>query len=109
MRGFHNVLGLLLSVLYVLLLARPSHLLPKLPDAAMMGWVRPYAHAGTGLLVIYALPLAAIACFLMPRQLMVWFSPRVPPSYEYLLTESFWYLAGYFLLATAVGVLLLFR
>jgi hypothetical protein len=74
-----------------------------------MGWVRPYAHAGTGLAVIYGLPLAAIACFLMPRRLMYWFSPRLPPAYDYLLTESFWYLVGYLLLALAVAVLLLFR
>jgi hypothetical protein len=76
MRAFHSVLGLALAVLYVLVLGRRSPLLPNLPGGAVMGWVRPYAHAGTGLAVIYGLPLAAIACFLMPRRLMYWFSPR---------------------------------
>ena len=109
MRAFHSVLGLVLAVLYVLLLGRPSHLLPNLPSAPTMGWVRPYSPAGTGLVVIYGLPLAAIACFLMPRRLMYWLSPRPGPLYEYLLTESFWYLAGYVLLGLSVGLLLLFR
>ncbi len=47
------MLGLTLAVLYVLVLGRPSPLLPNLPTAAMMGWVREFAHAGTGLAVIY--------------------------------------------------------
>lgn len=106
MRGFHSVLGVLLAVLYAALLAHPAWL-PGLTAAAQ--WARPFSRVGTGLAVAHGLPLAAIACFLMPRRLMLWLSPRVPPLNDYLLTEGFWYLAGYLLLAVAVGLLLLFR
>jgi hypothetical protein len=62
-----------------------------------------------GLLAAYGLPLAAIGCFVFPERLKWWLSPRPPPEFEYLLTESFWYFLGYVLLALSVGVLLLFR
>lgn len=106
MRGFHSVLGVLLAVGYAAILAHPAWL-PGLTAAAQ--FAPPYSRAATGLTMAYGLPLAAIACFLMPRRLMLWLSPRVPPLYEYLLTTGFWYLAGYLLLALAAGLLLLFR
>jgi hypothetical protein len=105
-RGFHSVFGVLLAVVYAALLAHPAWL-PGLTTAAQSA--SPYSHVGTGLTVVYGLPLAAIACFLMPRRLMLWLSPRVPPLYDYLLTAGFWYLAGYLLLAVSAGLLLLFR
>ena len=98
MRGFHSVLGVLLAVVYAALLAHPAWL-PGLSAAAQ--FARPYS--------VYGLPLAAIACFLMPRRLTLWLSPRVPPLDDYLLTPGFWYLAGYLLLAVSAGLLLLFR
>lgn len=106
MRGFHSVLGVLLAVGYAALLAHPAWL-PGLAVAAQ--FAAPYSRAGNGLALAYGLPLAAISCFLMPRRLMLWLSPRVPPLNDYLLTAGFWYLAGYLLLAAAVGLLLLFR
>ena len=40
---------------------------------------------------------------------MRWFSPRIPPDDDYLLTPGFWYLVGYLALIVGIGVLLLFR
>jgi len=62
-----------------------------------------------GWIVALGMPLAAITCFIWPERLMWWFSPRIPPSYDYLLTEGFWYYVGYASLIVGVGVLLLFR
>lgn len=39
---------------------------------------------------------------------MWWFSPRIPPDFEYLLTAGFWYLLGYACLLIGGGLLLLF-
>jgi len=65
--------------------------------------------AARGYWVIYGLPVAAIVCFLFPRRLTWWLSPRPPPLYEYLITDGVWYVLGYCLLAVGIGVLLLFR
>jgi hypothetical protein len=37
------------------------------------------------------------------------FSPRTPPSNDFLLPESSWYCLGYAALIVGIGVLLLFR
>jgi hypothetical protein len=34
---------------------------------------------------------------LRARKPMIWFPPRTPPDYDYLFTESAWYVLGYFL------------
>ncbi len=62
-----------------------------------------------GWLVAFGLPIVAIMCFVAPDRLMRWFSPRIPPDYDYLLTPGFWYLVGYVALIVGIGVLLLFR
>jgi hypothetical protein len=107
-RRIHQALGLGLLALYVVVLFCRSTLLPGL--AASAAYVpHAFSHAGTGLMVAYGLPLAAIVCFLWPERLMWRFSPRTPPDYAFLLTEGFWYALGYFLLLVGIGVLLLFR
>lgn len=104
----HQALGLGLLALYVVALFYRSTLLPGL--AVSPAYVpHAFRHAGTGIMVAYGLPLAAIICFLWPERLMWRFSPRTPPDYAYLLTEGFWYALGYFLLLVGSGVLLLFR
>jgi hypothetical protein len=105
---FHRVLGLLLLALYIYMIAHLSSLLPGLELAPSQVPIRA-SKIGTGWLVIFGLPLLAIGCFLFPTQLMWWLSPRTPPDYDYLLTEGFWYLLGYALLALSFGVLSLFR
>jgi hypothetical protein len=105
-RRFHRLLGLLLASLYVYVVIHKSTFLPNLALAPPVAGSR---KAGTGYLVAFGLPLAAIVCFLWPERLMWWFSPRTPPDYEYLFTEGAWYLLGYVLLAVGVGVLMLFR
>jgi len=62
-----------------------------------------------GWVVAFGLPLLAIVCFIWPERLMRRFSPRIQPSNDYLLTESFWYCMGYAALIVGIGVLLLFR
>jgi hypothetical protein len=104
----HRGLGVVVLCLYVYLMTHLSSLLPGLDLAptpvAMAGNKR-----GTGLLIILGLPLLAVACFLFPTQLKWRFSPRTPPDFDYMLTEGFWYLIGYVLLALSLGVLAIFR
>lgn len=105
-RHFHRGLGLVVAILYVIVLLNRSRLLPHLVVArGSIG----YRGAGTGYLLAFGLPIAAIFCFLRPERLMWWFSPRTPPDFEYLLQENAWYLLGYVLLVVAIGILLLFR
>jgi len=104
---FHRAFGLLLLLVYIFLLAHRSSLLPGLEFTSVHTAI--YGKQGTGWLIVLGLPLTAIACFLIPTQLMWWLSPRTPPDYDYLLTEGFWYAVGYALLALSVGLLSLFR
>jgi len=109
-RRFHLGLGIALAILYIHLVVHQASLLPELaapPPLDHFSWA--FAKSTTGYLVAYALPVAAIACFIWPERLMWWFSPRPPPSYDYLITEGVWYFLGYVLLVVGVGVLLLFR
>ncbi len=112
-RSFHTVLGVTLLVVYVYGVTHLQSFLPGLAAAAQegSGVLRPSrpSRLSRGLLVIYGLPLAGIACFIFRRRLMWWLSPRPPPEFEYLLKEPFWYLVGYVLVGLSVGVLLLFR
>ena len=111
MRHFHRGLGLALLALYVVVLTHRSHFLAGLEfvrSPIPLGGPRS-ANPLSGWLVALGLPLVAIVCFVWPRRLMWWFSPRTPPSYDYLLTENFWYCVGYAALIVGVGVLLLFR
>ena len=105
-RHFHRVLGLIVAVLYVTVLLNRSRFLPQLVIAGRSVGTR---GAGTGYLLAFGLPIAAIVCFLWPERLMWWFSPRTPPDYEYLFQENAWYLLGYLLLMVAIGILSLFR
>ncbi len=105
-RHFHRGLGLILANLYVVVLVNKSRWLPHL---VAVGRPMGGRGAGTGLLLAFGLPIAAIICFLWPERLMWWFSPRTPPDFEYLFQESAWYLLGYVLLVVAIGILLLFR
>ncbi len=108
-RKFHLVLGIALSLLYLFLL---SHLHRILPGLELLPSPLPVPVAdspGFGWLVAFGLPIFAIACFVAPDRLMRWFSPRIPPDEDYLLTPGFWYLVGYVALIVGSGVLLLFR
>ncbi len=105
-RKFHLGLGVLLAVVYVIWVVHPGRGWPSVGIPRSVGYT---GKAGTGILVAYGLPLAAIACFIWPERLMWWFSPRIPPDYDYLFTEGAWYVLGYFLLTIGIGVLLLFR
>lgn len=108
-RKFHLVLGIALSLLYLFLLL---HLRRMLPGLELIPPPLPVAvsdNPGFGWLVAFGLPIVAIMCFVAPDRLMRWFSPRIPPDYDYLLTPGFWYLVGYFVLIVGIGVLLLFR
>ena len=109
-RSFHTSLGVALLLTYLYVVTHQQALLPDLAAAAQGAspLLRPLRFS-CGLLVIYGLPLAAILCFIFPRRLMWWLSPRPPPEFEYLLKEPFWYLVGYVLVALSVGLLLLFR
>jgi hypothetical protein len=106
MRRFHQILGLVLAALYAYW---DTHQGKGSPAVGLAGHLGYGGKAGTGILVAYGLPLAAIFCFIWPERLMWWFSPRTPPDYDYLFTEGAWYLLGYVLLALGVGVLMLFR
>ena len=106
MRTFHRGLGILLAGVYVYWVTHQGRGMPALGLRAPVGYM---GKAGTGILVAYGLPLAAIVCFIWPERLMWWFSPRTPPLYDYLITEPAWYAVGYVLLVIGVGVLLLFR
>jgi hypothetical protein len=109
-RRFHMGLGLLVAALYVYVLLHQATLLPGLgAPSPLEHFSFAFSKSATGDLVAYALPLAAIACFIWPQRLMWWFSPRTPPSYDYLMTEGVWYLLGYVLLVIGVGVLMLFQ
>jgi len=94
------------AAVYLLWIIHPGHgwLVVGIPRS--LGYA---GKAGTGILVAYGLPLAAIVCFIWPERLMWWFSPRTPPDYEYLFTEGAWYILGYVLLILGIGILLLFR
>jgi len=105
-RRFHAGLGVGIIILYAIVLLHQSELLPGLVEK---GIPQISGKASRGYWVIYGLPVAAIVCFLFPRRLTWWLSPRPPPLYEYLITEGVWYLLGYCLLAVGIGVLLLFR
>ncbi len=108
-RKIHLVLGIALSLFYLFLLSHLHRILPGLelnrpplpvaiPDNSAFGWF-----------VAFGLPIVAIMCFVAPDRLMRWFSPRIPPDYDYLLTPDFRYFVGYFALIVGIGVLLLFR
>jgi len=105
-KRFHILVGLSLAAGYFYVLLHREKLLPALSSPAV-GGVAVHG-AARGLLVIFGLPLAAIVCFLWPERLMWWLSPRVPPSYDYLLTENFWYVVGYCLAVIGICVLMLF-
>jgi hypothetical protein len=108
-RPFHTLLGLFLLVVYVYGVTHLEKVLPGLAVAVDSLGVSHAPKLSRGLLVLYGLPLAAIACFIFPEQLKWWLSPRPPPEFDYLLNEPFWYLLGYVLVALSVGLLLLFR
>jgi hypothetical protein len=105
-RRFHIFLGLSLIAGYIYVVLHRKELLPGLSSATAGGVV--LHGAARGFLVIYGLPLAAIFCFLWPERLMWRLSPRIPPFYDYLLTENFWYFVGYFLAVIGIGVLMPF-
>jgi hypothetical protein len=104
----HRGIGLALLGLYAYLITHLSSLLPGL-DFTPIGFPAIGNKSGVGFLIVLGLPLVSVACFLLPTHLMWWFSPRTPPDYEYLLTEGFWYLVGYVLLALSLGLFSLFR
>jgi len=106
MRIFHRTLGILLAGVYVYWITHQGRGMPAIGVRVPAVYI---GKAGTGILVAYGLPLAAIVCFVWPERLMWWFSPRTPPLYDYLFTEGAWYLLGYALLLIGIGVLLLFR
>ena len=109
-RLFHAALGIVLLLTYLYVVSHQGALLPGLAAATETGPGSIHLpRASRGLLVVYGLPLAAIACFLSPRHLMWWLSPRTPPDYDYLLREPFWYMLGYILMAISVGLFALFR
>jgi hypothetical protein len=105
-RHFHRGLGVVLAALYVYWVTHQGAGLPKVGMTSGVGY---QGKSGTGVLVAYGLPIAAMICFIWPERLMWWFSPRTPPEYDYLFTEGAWYVLGYFLLAVAIFVLLMFR
>lgn len=109
-RRFHTALGIVLLLVYVYIVFHQNKVLPGLAAANQgLPGTLPVPRLSRGLLVVYGLPLAAIVCFIMPRRLMWWLSPRPPPEYDYLLREPFWYLVGYVLVGIGAGVLALFR
>lgn len=105
-RRFHRGLGIGLGLLYVFWITHQGQGLPSVGIPASVGYS---GKAGTGILIAYGLPLAAIVCFIWPERLMWWFSPRTPPDYDYLFTEGAWYILGYVLLIIGIGVLLFLR
>ena len=110
MARFHTVLGWLVLAGYVaVVVIHGAWNFPGLGNAAAVISHVVGNKAGTGIFIAYALPLVAASCFLCPQQWMWRLSPRTPPSYDYVLGESFWYAIGYFVLAVSVGVLFLFR
>ena len=108
-RKFHLVLGFALSLLYLLLLSHLHRILPGLEFISSPLPIPVTDSPGFGWLIAFGLPIMAIACFVAPDRLMRWFSPRIPPDDDYLLTPGFWYLVGYLALIVGIGVLLLFR
>lgn len=109
-RIFHTGVGIVLLMIYIYVVSHEETLLPGLAAVSQgISGIQHIPRLPRGLLVIYGLPLAAIACFLFPRRLMWWLSPRPPPEFDYVLKESFWYLVGYLLAALSGAVLMLFR
>jgi len=84
-RRFHTALGIVVLIGYVYVLCRHTALLPNLA-AGLGGGPSLSTRSGAASPIVYALPLAAIVCFLWPERLKYKFSPRTPPEYDYLLT-----------------------
>jgi hypothetical protein len=100
-------LGWTLFVLYLVGLFQLTTLFPGFSAPAPWGHDEvSFAHSGTGEALAFGLPLAAIVCFLWPERLMRRFSPRLPPHYDYLLTEGIWYTYGYAVLLLASALLM---
>lgn len=105
-RTIHVTLGAVLLLIYLYFIAHVSRYFPELAAAHSAG---AGGRASRGLLIVYGLPLCAIACFFFPTRLKWWLSPRTPPLDDYLLGEGFWYFMGYALALLSVGVAMLFR
>jgi hypothetical protein len=109
-RKVHVLLGMSVLAVYLYVCFHISRVLPNLAivENSDVGHM-PIARASRGLLVVYGLPICAIACFLFPTHLKWWLSPRTRPLEDYLLTEGVWYVIGYGLLLLSIAVMMLFR
>lgn len=104
----HRILGVLILAGYALVLWNLAAWVPWLAESLDANAAAKGRAAG-GYLVIFGMPVAAAMCWLLPRSLMWRWSPRIPPTFDYLLGETFWIVLGYALLVLAVLLGVLFR
>lgn len=88
---FHTVLGIVAAVFYIYILLNLDKYFPGLSQKGNV----PSRRGTGGILIVLALPIFSICCFVYPSLLKEKFSPRIGPSQRYLLTDGVWYILGY--------------
>jgi len=101
----HFIFGLALAGLYVYGFLNIAKYFPNLV-LVMDSHVSSASNRGAVIILVF--PLIPIICFLSPGWLTNMFSPRSKKWGTPLLTDGFWYIAGYFFLAVTVSLLALF-
>ncbi len=105
-RYFHLLLGITILGLYFYTFLHMEKLSPEFKKYldSMHCYIPTGCHTGLARTFIEFVPLITAACFMMPRWLSDWLSPRTSSFGDRIFTKGVFYIAGYLLLVVTIFI-----